>query len=215
MSAALTANLLAFKYNLERYSPSDERDAAARDRILRLLDLHGAEMLKRDCFTPGHLTCSVMIINPEGTHVLANYHGKCAVYMHFGGHWERFGETPFQTAMREACEEVFNHDADGPIPDIEAFGFRSPMGESLFDMSVGFVPERLGDPRHLHCDLRFVFTLPLETSLVGSAESDHVRWMTWKEAEQEWTRDPDIDSFRFLQKVQTWCKPNPSPSASF
>lgn len=53
----------------------------------------------------GHVTASLLVLNPEKTHVLTIYHKHLGKRLNPGGHIDEEGD-PFETAVREGEEEV-------------------------------------------------------------------------------------------------------------
>lgn len=53
----------------------------------------------------GHVTASLLVLNPEKTHVLTIYHRHLGQRLNPGGHIDEEGN-PFDTAVREGEEEV-------------------------------------------------------------------------------------------------------------
>lgn len=190
---------------LQSYQPSDARDAQGKQAMIDLAMAHCDDMLRRNFYTPGHFTCSGIILNCEGTHVLANFHAKCMAWMHFGGHWERRENSAFMTILHEVAEEVFNYPESLDLPDLSKHGIGSPLGDKIFDVSVGNVI-RDTEALHKHFDIRFLLTLPMDSATCMSAESLGLRWMSFEEAQREWTTDSDIDVHRLLLKAQAWAR---------
>lgn len=192
---------------LQQYRPTDTRDAHAKQAMIDLAMAHPQDKHHRHFHTPGHFTCSGIIINPEGTHVLSNLHGKCDVWMHFGGHWETWSNTALMTILHEIAEEVFNLPEQHDLPDMTPYQLEMPLGEDFFDVSVGNVI-RTTEPLHKHFDIRFLLTLPLDCLVRISKESKDMRWMTFEEAHSLWTQDSNIDVHRLLLKAQRWAQEN-------
>lgn len=190
---------------LQAYQPSDARDAHGKQAMIDLAMAHQNDMLRRNFYTPGHFTCSGIILNPEGTHVLSNFHAKCMAWMHFGGHWERRENSAFMTILHEVAEEVFNYPEAQELPDLDMHGIGLPLGNAIFDVSVGNVIRNTED-LHKHFDIRFLLTLPMSIATNMSSESLGLRWMDFEEAKREWTVDADIDVYRLLLKAEAWAR---------
>lgn len=188
---------------LQAYTPSCSRDSHAKQAMLDLVMTCATQMHERNFYVPGHFTCSAIVLNPERTHVLSNFHAKCDAWMHFGGHWECPTDTAFMTIVQELCQEVFSYPENSPYPNYADFGLTAPLGEAIFDISVGNVV-RNSEALHKHFDIRYIFKLPMNARIKVSAESKDIQWMTLAQADKRWTTDDDIDVHRLLQKTKKW-----------
>src|SRR3954451_2776401 len=73
--------------------------------ILLLLE-YSPRPFSREQFTPGHITCSGMVIAPDRDRILLVHHRRLARWLLPGGHVEPEDETIAGTARREVTEET-------------------------------------------------------------------------------------------------------------
>ena len=143
----------------------DPTQEADRDRVLELLDTHGAPLADRTT-APGHLTGSALVVDSEGERVLLMLHAKLRRWLQPGGHAD--GDHRLAgVALREATEETGIAGLRVLVPavdvDIHPVDHRDALGE------------------HLHLDVRFVVVAPPGAVEVGNHESLALRWVTWDE----------------------------------
>ena len=111
----------------------------------------------------GHITGSAWVVNADGDEVLLTHHRKLDRWLQLGGHAD--GESDILTvAMKEAEEE-------------SGLAEFSPVGEGIFDIDIHLIPERKGEPAHLHYDVRYVLRANGETDYIVSDESHDLRWV--------------------------------------
>lgn len=121
-------------------SPEEEK---SRDLILSLLELTDAPF-SRDQFHPGHITCTAVVLHPDGNRILLMHHHRHKRWLLPGGHVEESDVTLGDAARREAIEETAVR--------------MSPSGPALLaGMDVHGIRARKGEPFHLHHDLIFSF----------------------------------------------------------
>jgi 8-oxo-dGTP pyrophosphatase MutT (NUDIX family) len=121
-------------------SPEEEK---SRELLLALLDFTAAPF-SRDQFYPGHITCTAVVVHPNGCQILLMHHHRHQRWLLPGGHVEESDVTLGDTARREAIEETAVQIQDaGPA--------------RLVGMDVHGIPARKGEPFHLHHDLIFFF----------------------------------------------------------
>lgn len=154
-----------------------------RHSLIRLLDAHKpfdaheALMLERmrgfvssceSCFerghSPGHVTGSAWVVDLEREHVLLTHHVKLEKWLQLGGHAD--GEPDvLKVAIREACEE-------SGLEEIH------PVSEEIFDVDIHEIPARIGEPAHLHYDVRFLLEANRGTPLGITGESKALEWVS-------------------------------------
>jgi 8-oxo-dGTP pyrophosphatase MutT (NUDIX family) len=122
-------------------SPEEEK---SRELILALLELTEAPF-SRDQFHPGHITCTALVLHPNGQQFLLMHHHRHRRWLLPGGHVEKADAILSDAAKREAIEETAVRIAD------------SSSG-ILAGMDVHGIPARKGEPFHLHHDLIFAFS---------------------------------------------------------
>jgi 8-oxo-dGTP pyrophosphatase MutT (NUDIX family) len=152
-----TAEALALVDAFEA-SPQEEK---SRELILGLLELTAAPF-SRDQFHPGHITCTAVVLHPDGTRFLLMHHHRHRRWLLPGGHVEQTDVTLSDTARREAIEET-------------AVAIAGSGPASLAGMDVHVIPARKGEPFHLHHDLIFAFTAESEEFSLTD-EAPQVAW---------------------------------------
>jgi len=138
-------------------SPEEEK---SRELILALLKLTAAPFA-RDQFHPGHITCTAVVLHPNGRQFLLMHHHRHKRWLLPGGHVEESDVTLSDTARREAIEET--------TVRIRVAGAR------LMGMDVHGIPARKRDPFHLHHDLIFAFSAESEEFAI-TEEAPKVSW---------------------------------------
>jgi len=117
----------------------------------------------------GHITASAWIISRDAKQVLLTHHAKLNRWFQLGGH-TAFGETIYESALREAREE------SGMI-------HLQHVNKDIFDLDVHRIPENSGVPEHTHYDIRFLFIADPHEPLVVSRESHDVKWISIENVE--------------------------------
>jgi 8-oxo-dGTP pyrophosphatase MutT (NUDIX family) len=123
--------------------PSDGELTKSRDLVLHILE-HTPTPFSRDQFTPGHITCTGLVLLPAGDAVLLVHHRRLDRWLLPGGHVEPEDLTIADAARREVVEET------GALLDPDP----SPR---LIGIDVHGIPPAKGEPYHLHHDLLFAF----------------------------------------------------------
>jgi 8-oxo-dGTP pyrophosphatase MutT (NUDIX family) len=142
------------------FEPSPE-EGKSHELILALLELTAAPF-SRDQFHPGHITCTAVVLHPDGRHVLLMHHHRHRRWLLPGGHVEKTDVMLNDTAKREAIEET-------------AVRISEPSAGTLVSMDVHGIPARKGDPFHLHHDLIFAFDASSEEFALTD-EAPQVAW---------------------------------------
>ena len=144
-----------------------------------------------DCFRrnhpAGHITGSAWLLNPDRSAALLTLHHKLRLWLQLGGHVEP-GESPLAAALREAAEE-------SGIPGV------TPLLPGIIDVDIHSIPARpaLGEPAHLHYDIRYLLIAP-HMHFALSAESDALSWRTIEELE----RDRSLFDDSVLRLIRLW-----------
>ena len=139
-------------------SPEEEK---SRELILSLLEFTGAPF-SRDQFHPGHITCTAVVLHPQGRQFLVMHHHRHRRWLLPGGHVEETDVTLGDTARREAIEET-------------AARIQRTGSARLAGMDVHAIPARKSEPFHLHHDLIFAFHASSEEFAL-SEEAPQVAW---------------------------------------
>ena len=139
-------------------SPEEEK---SRELILALLE-HTPAPFSRDQFHPGHITCTALVVHPDGQRILLVHHHRLRRWLLPGGHVEASDNTLPDAARREAVEETAVRIAHGSTA-------------RLVGMDVHGIPAHKGEPFHLHHDL--IFRLDAEGSdITCTEEAPEVAW---------------------------------------
>lgn len=139
-------------------SPQEEK---SRELILALLE-HTPAPFSRDQFHPGHITCTALVLHPDGQRVLLVHHHRLRRWLLPGGHVEASDSTLADVARREAVEET-------------AVRIAPRNTARLAGMDVHGIPAHKGEPFHLHHDL--IFRLDAEASdITCTEEAPEVAW---------------------------------------
>ena len=144
---------------------SGGRQLAAAERVLDLLDEHGAALAERSN-AAGHLTGSALVVDHTGTRTLLMLHTKLGRWLQPGGHADGDHELA-GVALKEAAEET----------GIEGLRVRVPAVD--IDLHLVDHGDALGE--HLHLDLRFVVVAPPDAVEKRNHESRELRWVTMDE----------------------------------
>lgn len=154
--------------HLAAYAPFDTEEAEMRDRMRRFVAAQEA-CFRREC-VEGHITASCWIVNslPPGERrrrqALLTWHKRLNRWLQMGGHVEPEDASLLEAALREAREE-------------SGLTRVRPAAAAIFDLDVHPIPERKGEPAHLHYDVRFLLEADPAEPLVVSAESRDVAWV--------------------------------------
>lgn len=150
----------------EVLSTSAESDRY-RDEILTFTEAN-EDALYRSCLA-GHLTGSALVIDDDRERTLLMLHAKLGLWLQPGGHAD--GEGHLATvALTEATEET----------GIQGLTVLGPA----VDCDIHQIPERKGEPAHLHLDTRFVVLAPPAAVVRGNHESHALRWVTLDELDE-------------------------------
>lgn len=131
-----------------------------RREVLDFCDRHD-DALHRSCLE-GHLTGSAMVVDPVAGASLLIHHAKLKRWLQPGGHADGDANLA-HVAWREATEETGLTGLRVVVPAI--------------DIDVHTIPARLGEPEHLHLDLRHLVLVGDETDAVPNHEVTAARWM--------------------------------------
>jgi RimJ/RimL family protein N-acetyltransferase len=127
---------------LASFVAGDDREEAERTAMLRLAS-ELEQPLSRDQ-PRAHFTASAFVIDAECGRACLVHHVKLGRLLQPGGHVEPGDESLEEAALREAHEET------GLELNLH------PYAPRPFDLDVHEIPERPGEPAHLHLDVRFL-----------------------------------------------------------
>jgi 8-oxo-dGTP pyrophosphatase MutT (NUDIX family) len=149
----------------------------SQELTLGLLRLTPAPF-SRAQFTPGHITCTALVLHPSEPLVLFMYHHRLHRWLLPGGHVEESDATLSVAAAREAWEET----------NVRIDANSAPF---LAGIDVHFIPAKRDEPFHLHHDLIWCFRAQSDR-IEESEEAPQVRWAS----SGEWDELGSADSIR-------------------
>lgn len=124
----------------------------------------------------GHITGSAWIVSPTNDKTLLLHHRKLDKWLQPGGHADGDGNI-LRVAITEAREETGINEFDLVIQDI-------------FDVDIHTIPERRGEPQHLHYDIRYALRARTMDVIV-SEESNALQWINIPQIESL-TKEPSM-----------------------
>jgi 8-oxo-dGTP pyrophosphatase MutT (NUDIX family) len=140
---------------------SDGQALKSLELVLLLLDC-APDPFSRSHFTPGHITCTGLVLAPDDGRLLTVHHRRLDRWLLPGGHVELEDTEIWDAARREVMEETGVEVATDGVPQ-------------LVSVDVHGIPSNGREPYHLHHDLLFAFRA-LGDGVVCSPESREVRW---------------------------------------
>jgi 8-oxo-dGTP pyrophosphatase MutT (NUDIX family) len=148
---------------VEGFEPgADGLGAKSRELVLQLLR-HTDAPFSRNQFTPGHVTCTALVLHPDESRVLFMFHHRLTRWLLPGGHVEESDTSLADSAAREATEETLVQ----IDPNVEP---------RLVGIDVhGIPPKKKAEPFHLHHDLIWCFRAVSEQIEITD-EAPSVRW---------------------------------------
>ena len=163
-------------HNLKEYMWKYADESVLVERCIHLLEKHeGTQMFYRDHFDDGHLTGSVLVVNPEKTKVLMMHHKKYGTWQQFG--WHVDGEINIRNAAIRELEE----EAGIKEQDIE-------LSNSIFSFDIHSVPSYQNEPEHYHYDISYLAIVDEDLEYIKQeAEVHDIQWFLISEvANQLW-----------------------------
>jgi len=167
---------------IQRFDCSgDELAAKSRELTLMLLE-HSEYPFSRRQFTPGHITCTAVVLDPQRKRVLLMFHHRLLRWLLPGGHCEGDDSSISGVAGREAVEET------GVKIDLAA-------PSALVGIDVHGIPPKKKEPFHLHHDLIFAFAAKSDAIQV-TEEAREVAWSGFGELGRYGVADSIVRSVR-------------------
>jgi 8-oxo-dGTP pyrophosphatase MutT (NUDIX family) len=146
---------------LREFSVQGDGEAAKSCELTMALLEWSPDPFSRALFTPGHITCTGVVLSPRRKRVLLVHHRRLNRWLLPGGHVEQADATAGDTATREVLEETGAQ--------------LSSVPPRLVGVDVHPIPANAREPLHLHHDL--IFALQAESKVCQcSAESRDVAW---------------------------------------
>ena len=143
------------------HDSTDGQALKSRELILLLLEC-SPRPFWRSQFTPGHITCTGLVLAPDNEKLLLVHHRRLDRWLLPGGHVEPDDAEIWDAARREVIEETGAQLQPDSAPE-------------LAGMDVHGIPPKAAEPYHLHHDLIFAFRASSETVQV-SPESRALVW---------------------------------------
>jgi 8-oxo-dGTP pyrophosphatase MutT (NUDIX family) len=163
---------------VEAFPPGND-GLARKSRELTLGLLCQTEApFSRHQFTPGHITCTALVLHPDLRRVLFMYHHRLHRWLLPGGHVEASDTSLPAAADREAREETMVQIDEDHAP-------------WLAGLDVHGIPPKKAEPFHLHHDL--IWCLRAATDQI--ATTDEAPSVLWAQ-EADWDRLDIADSIR-------------------
>lgn len=110
----------------------------------------------------GHITGSAWVVDSRLDHTLLTHHRKLNKWLQLGGHADGDHDI-VRVALTEAKEE-------SGIADVRLYH------QAIFDLDIHVIPERKGEPEHLHYDVRYAVMAGSSVHVV-SDESHDLSWV--------------------------------------
>lgn len=170
---------------LEEYAAKHPEEGEVSGRFLNFVKTEA--MCFERTLTKGHVTGSAWVVNADGSEILLTHHRKLDRWLQLGGHADGDSDV-LRVAMTEAEEES------------GLSGF-SQVGEGIFDIDIHPIPERPGEPAHLHYDVRYVLRAMGALTYTVSDESHDLRWVK-PAGVGELTTEPSM--MRMVEKWKAW-----------
>jgi 8-oxo-dGTP pyrophosphatase MutT (NUDIX family) len=143
--------------------PSDGSAIKSLELILMLLEC-SPNPFSRAQFTPGHITCTGLVLAADGERMLMVHHRRLNRWLLPGGHVESGDSEIWDAAHREVVEETGAHLEPSTTP-------------VLASLDVHGIPAGKGEPYHLHHDILFHFRANSDETRL-SPESRAIAWCT-------------------------------------
>jgi 8-oxo-dGTP pyrophosphatase MutT (NUDIX family) len=147
---------------LQSFADGDDGQALKSCELAAMLLASTPEPFSRHQFTPGHITCTGLVLAPDSVRLLLVHHGRLGRWLAPGGHVEPEDAEIWDGARREVIEETGVRLASDGIP-------------LLAGADVHGIPAKGEEPYHLHHDLLFTFRATSEDFRL-SDESLAITW---------------------------------------
>lgn len=160
------------------FAAGDDGAAEKSRKLTCDLLTHTPEPFSRNQFTPGHITCTALVLHPSEELVLFMHHHRLRRWLLPGGHVEPGDPSLAGAAAREAVEET----------RVQINPSRQPF---LVGIDVHGIPPKDPEPFHLHHDLIWCFRAAAPEIAI-SDEAPEVRW----------SADADLDAMGVADSIR-------------
>lgn len=147
---------------VSRFEPAGDGIARKSKELALNMLAHSAAPFSRHQFMPGHITCTALVLHPDGVRVLLMHHHRLHRWLLPGGHVEESDVSLAAAAAREAFEETLVEIDPGVEP-------------VLVGIDVHGIPPKRNKPFHLHHDLIWRFRA-ITDRIEKSPEAPQVMW---------------------------------------
>lgn len=180
--------------SLEEHISRFPQELVLSNQMIQFLEKNQGKSFHNFHWDDGHITASMLVVNPEFTKVLLIFHKKFQRWLQFGGHSDDSSDV-LATAIREFHEE------SGILDKPAIYKYSNLQDFPIFDIDIHDIPpDAKWRPFHRHYDIRFLGII--DDSVVMSRQLDEIDDMRWfdiedvgKYIEEEWL-------LRMIQKVK-------------
>ncbi len=180
--------------SLEAHAQYFPQEKELADGIIQLLRKYPKESFHNFHWDDGHVTASMLIVNPSRTRALLMFHKKLKRWLQFGGHSDDSPDV-LDTATREFHEE------SGIEKEPRIFSYPREIQIPIFDVDIHDIPADLKwRPIHKHYDIRFLWIIDDDTIFARQEdEVDDIRWF-----DIEWIEEYVVEKWllRMLEKIK-------------
>ncbi len=180
--------------SLETHAQYFPQEKSFVDNIIQLLKKYPALAFHNSHWDDGHITASMLIVNPARTRTLLMFHRKFQKWLQFWGHSDDSPDV-LATAVREFHEE------SGIREEPRIFSYSRETQLPIFDVDIHDIPPDLKwRPNHKHYDIRFLWIIDDDTVFSRQeSEVDDIRWF-----DIEWIEKYVVEKWllRMFEKIK-------------
>lgn len=157
--------------SLREYASRFQEEQDFASQIVQFLEKNQEKSFHNWHWDDGHITASLLVVNPEFTKVLLMFHKKLQRWLQFGGHSDDSPDV-LATAIREFHEE------SGIEQEPEIYQPSDSQNFPIFDIDIHDIPaDAKWRPEHKHYDIRFLGIIP--DSVAMNRQLDETEDMQW------------------------------------
>lgn len=153
---------------LSNHQPFNQEETQFKQKMIEFVTQNPA-CFERSLLV-GHVTGSAWIVDKSRKFTLLTHHRKLNQWFQTGGHCDGDADV-LNVAIKEAKEET-------GLTNIRA------ISSNIFDLDIHEIPERKGEPTHLHYDVRFLIEADIKEPLIISSESSDLAWIALSKVSQ-------------------------------